>query len=158
MKKPIIYIGSDHGGFDQKTIIKKWLQNQEYQVEDIGAHQFDKDDDYPQFGFAVAQRVVELNNQITQPLALGILICRSSAGITIAANKITGARAVSVFDVTSAVHAREHNDANIIAVSGDWTSAEQAQEIIKVFLTTEFQNKPRHVRRIAQISKFEQEN
>lgn len=156
MEKSIIFIGSDHGGFEQKKIIKDWLQEQSYHVEDVGAHQFDKDDDYPQFGFAVAKKVTEIEKQITQPGAVGILVCRSSAGVTIAANKVNGARAVSIFDAKSAVHARENNNANIIALSGDWTTIEQAKEILKIFLNTEFSKLPRHERRIAQISEFEQ--
>lgn len=157
MEKQLIVIGSDHGGFEQKNIIKDWLQSEDYQVEDVGAYQFNKNDDYPKFGFAVAQKVVNYEKQVTQPDVLGILVCRSSAGVTIAANKVFGARAVSVFDEKSSKHAREHNNANIIAISGDWTSSEQAREIVKIFLNTEYKEEPRHARRIAQISEFEKE-
>ena len=158
MEKPIIFIGSDHGGFEQKNIIKDWLQSLDYQVEDVGAHQFDKDDDYPKFGFAVAKRVVDYEQQVTQPSAVGILVCRSSAGVTIAANKVDGARAVSVFDEQSAVHAREHNNANIISISGDWSSEEKIKEVIKIFLNTQYQKQPRHERRLAEINEFEKTN
>lgn len=157
MEKPIIIIGSDHGGFEQKQVLKEWLQKERYQVEDVGAHSFDPSDDYPQVAFGVAERVVGMESQITQPDAIGIIICRSSGGVTIAANKVQGARAVAIFDEKSAVHAKEHNDANIITISGDWISAERAKEIVQVFLTALYRKDTRHERRIAQIKSFEDE-
>lgn len=157
-------MGSDHGGFEQKNIIKNWLrskknkENQDCQLEleDVGAYKLDPYDDYPKFAFAVAKKVVDYQKQVTQPDAVGILICRSAGGVTVAANKVDGARAVLVSDEKSAVHAKEHNNANIIAISGDWTSTRQAKEIIKIFLSTEYKKLPRHERRIAQINDFEQ--
>ncbi len=157
MEKPIIIIGSDHGGFEQKQVLKEWLQKERYQVEDVGAHSFDPVDDYPQVAFGVAERVVAMESQITQPNAIGIIICRSSGGVTIAANKVDGARAVAIFDERSAVHAKEHNNANIITLSGDWISTERAKEIVQVFLTTLYKKDTRHERRIAQIRSFEEE-
>ncbi len=157
MEKPIIVIGSDHGGFEQKQVLKEWLQKELYQVEDVGAHNFDPTDDYPQVAFGVAQRVVGMESQITQPEAVGIIICRSSGGVTIAANKVAGARAVAIFDEKSALHAKEHNNANIITLSGDWISKERAKEIVWVFLTTQYKKETRHERRIAQIKNFEDE-
>lgn len=156
MEKPIIIIGSDHGGFKQKQALKEWLQKEQYQVEDVGAHNFDPADDYPQVAFGVAERVIAMESQITQPNAIGIVICRSSAGATIAANKVDGARAVAIFDQRGAIHAKEHNNANIITISGDWVSIERAKEIVQVFLTTLYKKDARHERRIAQIRNFEE--
>lgn len=158
MKKPIVVIGSDHGGFEQKRMIKDWLMSEGYTVEDVGAHDLDPADDYPKFAFGVAKRVVDYQNQVTQPDSIGIIICRSAGGVTIAANKIDGARAVSIFDEKSAVHAKEHNNANIITISGDWTSAQRAIEIIQVFLTAIYRKDTRHERRLAQIQFIEEEN
>jgi len=158
MKKPIVIIGSDHGGFEHKNLIKDWLQSEGYQVEDVGPYSLNPDDDYPMFAFGVANRIADYEAQITQPDVIGIIICRSSGGVTIAANKVDGVRAVSVFDEKSAVHAKEHNNANIITISGDWTSAERSKEIIQVFLTTIYNKDARHERRIAQIRKFETEH
>ncbi|GIK84283.1 MAG: ribose-5-phosphate isomerase [Patescibacteria group bacterium] len=158
MEKPIIIIGSDHGGFEQKQVLKAWLESERYQVEDVGAHTLDPTDDYPQVAFGVAQRVVENEAQVTQPGAVGIIICRSAGGVTIAANKVEGARAVCVFDERSAIHAKEHNNANIITLSGDWISSERAKEIVQVFLTAIYRKDTRHERRIAQIKKFEAEH
>ena len=156
MKKPVVIIGSDHGGFEQKKVLKEWLESEDYQVEDVGAHQLDPNDDYPQFAFGVAERVVSYEDQTTQPDAIGIIICRSSGGVTVAANKVNGARAVSIFDEKSAIHAKEHNNANIVTISGDWVSPQKAKEIVQIFLTTLYTKDARHERRIAQIRNFEE--
>lgn len=158
MQKPIIAIGSDHGGFEHKSILTSWLQSEGYQVEDVGAHQLDPNDDYPLFAFGVAKKVVEYNEQVTQPGSIGIIICRSSGGVTVAANKVDGIRAVSIFDEKSAIHAKEHNNANLVTISGDWVSPEKAKEIIQIFLTAVYRRDARHERRIAQIKEFEKNN
>lgn len=154
MDKPIIFIGGDHGGYEHKQVLLEWLRGQGYQVEDMGAHELNPKDDYPKYAFAVAQAVVKAESETNKPV-FGIITCRSAGGVTIAANKVTGARAVAVTDVKSAIHAREHNQANIITLSGDWVSESQAKELVKIFLETEFSHEPRHMRRIAQISEFE---
>ena len=147
-----IYLGADHGGYAAKEQLKKWLQANHYDFEDCGAFQLDPEDDYPDFSFPAAEKVA----QDSLHEARGILSCRSSGGAVIAANKVRGIRAVSVFDQTSARHAREHNDANIIGVSGDWSTSEQIQEIVKTFLTTPFSQEPRHLRRIQKITQYEE--
>lgn len=145
-----IYIGADHGGFEMKEEIKKWLIEHSYEVEDCGNTVFDSDDDYPDFAFPVAEKVANSNET-----AKGLLICRSGGGVVISANKVKGVRAVDVFDQKSVLHARSHNNANIISVGGDWVSIAEAKEIIKTFLETEFKNEERHVRRIKKISDYE---
>jgi ribose 5-phosphate isomerase B len=157
--KNTIYIGSDHGGFELKNHLKTWLEHQGYSVKDLGAEEFDPKDDYPQYAIAVAQAVVNFaEGQTEDDFALGIIVCRSSGGVTVAANKVVGARAVAVYDVKSAVHAREHNNANIATISGDWLSKAQAEEVIKAFLTTSFNKEERHLRRLQQIANFEKNN
>ena len=154
MKKPIVIIGSDHGGFEHKNLIKDWLQSEGYQVEDVGPYSLNPDDDYPMFAFGVANRIADYEAQITQPDVIGIIICRSSGGVTIAANKVDGVRAVSVFDEKSAVHAKEHNNANIISLSGDWLGEDEAKRIVEVFLKARFSGAERHKRRLTKIEKF----
>lgn len=144
-----IYLGADHGGFELKELVKEWLSEWGYEYDDLGALSFDPEDDYPQFAFQVAQRVT------TEPEAIGILACRSSAGVVIAANKVTGARAVGIVDELAAKHAREHNNANLIALAGDWLNPDQARLVIQSFLSTPFSHAERHVRRLEQISKYE---
>jgi ribose 5-phosphate isomerase B len=93
-----VYLGADHGGYEMKEVIKKWLLENHYEVEDCGAFSFDAEDDYPDFTFPAAEKVA----QDSTGQVRGILSCRSSGGAVIAANKVKGIRAVSVFDVKSA--------------------------------------------------------
>ncbi len=166
----MIYLGADHGGFELKEKIKKWLSEWGYQWEDLGNKVLDINDDYPEFAFRVAKKVAEdeVKNQkskiksTSQNLkedwkdkSKGILACRSAAGMVIAANKIKGIRAAAAFDEKSAIHSRINNDANILAVSGDWMDDDAARKVIKVWLETEFSEEERHRRRLAEIGNFE---
>lgn len=145
-----IYLGADHGGFELKEQVKTWLAQWGHTWKDLGNAAYDEADDYPQFALAVGK-------QVAASRAKGVLACRSAGGMVIAANKVKGARAVNVFDVKSARHAREHNDANIAVLSGDWLSAEEAKEALKTFLMTEFTGQERHARRLKQIETYEQQ-
>lgn len=145
----MIFLGSDHGGYKLKEQIKSWLDEWGYKWEDMGNTIYDKDDDYPEFAIKVAKKTVE-NSQNK-----GILACRSAAGMVIAANKVKGIRAVTVVDGKGAKHARLHNDANVIGLSGDWMNDKKAEEIVKVFLETKFSGEDRHLRRIKKIAEYE---
>lgn len=157
----MIYLGSDHGGFDLKEKIKKWLTKWGYQWEDLGNQLYEKEDDYPVFALAVAKRVVEeekkenMGNKPWPERPKGLITCRSAAGMVIAANKVKGARAATAFDSHSAKHCRLHNDVNILALSGDWLDEYHAKKILKIWLETEFSGEERHVRRIKEIEEFE---
>ena len=146
-----IFIGSDHGGFELKEKVKSLL-TKGYLVQDLGALQFDPTDNYPQYALAVATQVAQT------PGSFGILFCRSGGGMVIAANKVKGIRAVAVEDERSVVHAREHNNANIISLSGDWVNPDLIELIITKFLSTPFDITSRHQLRLDQISKYENEN
>lgn len=157
----MIYLGSDHGGFDLKEKIKKWLTKWEYTWEDLGNDVYEKEDDYPEFAQKAARKVVEeekSGNQYPKPWKdrpKGIITCRSAAGMVIAANKINGARCATAFDSRSAQHCRLHNDVNILALSGDWLDEFQAKKILKIWLETEFSGEERHVRRLKLIEVYE---
>lgn len=144
-----VFIGSDHGGFILKEQIKSWLSYLGYAVEDLGAKSLVEDDDYPDYAFSVAANVA------SNPDSKGFLFCRSGGGMIIAANKIKEIRAVSIHNRESAVLAREKNDANIVSISADWTSEDQAKEMILAFLESSFSKAERHVRRINKIREFE---
>jgi len=146
----MIYLGADHGGFALKEQIKSWLTSWKLDFEDLGAHTIDPEDDYPQFAFAVAEAVAKDPNQHK-----GILACRSAAGVIIAANKVLGVRAVSPMTEQAAEHARLHNNTNVIGLSGDWLDSQQAETLLKIWLTTPFSQEVRHQRRIDQISQYE---
>ncbi len=153
----MIYLGSDHGGFELKESIKKFLDNLGHKYKDLGNSSFEKEDDYPKYAFLVAKKVGKEDNSSKpwKERSKGILFCRSSGGMIIAANKVKNVRAVSVFDKISAKHSREHNDANVIALSGDWTNEKQAKKIIKTWLETEFSDEKRHKRRLNLIRDYE---
>lgn len=148
----MIYLGADHGGYQLKEKVKFWLKEWKLKFEDLGAKKLDSEDDYPQFAFAVAEKVG--NDKESQ----GILICRSSGGMIIAANKVRGVRAVAAFNPTQAKHAREHNHANIIGISGDWSKDTEVKTTIKTFLDTKFSKEERHRRRVSQIRDYESED
>ncbi len=144
-----VFLGADHGGFELKEKIKSWLEEWELPYEDKGALTVDPEDDYPDFAFAVAESVAEdhINNK-------GVLACRSAAGMVIAANKVTNVRAITASKEIAAQHSREHNDANVISLSGDWLSDEEAKAILKTFLFTDFSHEDRHQRRLDKISNY----
>lgn len=148
-----LVLGADHGGYPYvETLIQK-LENEGYTVMSVGAEQLDPNDDYPKFAFEVGKTVSALRAQ--GRAAYGILLCRSGAGMTIAANKIAGIRAVTATTDAQVRHSREHNDANVLSLSADWSTAEDMWRLIQVFIATPFSKEVRHQRRIDQITEFE---
>ncbi|MFH1683239.1 MAG: RpiB/LacA/LacB family sugar-phosphate isomerase [Candidatus Woesearchaeota archaeon] len=143
-----IYLGADHAGFELKEKLKVWLDKHKLDYEDLGNQALDPKDDYPDFAEKVARRVVKEK-------VLGILVCGSAQGMCIAANKIRGARAVIPFSLKEARLAREHNDANIICLSGWYTHFHRATKMLERFLTTPFSKEVRHVRRLNKIKSME---
>lgn len=145
----MIYLGADHAGFRLKEQIKKYLHDQKLKFEDLGNLKLEKNDDYPEYGHKVAKAVASEKD------SMGILICGTSYGICIVANKVKGTRAVSVNTVREAKLSREHNNANILCLSGWDISINKAKKIIKAWLNTKFSTHPRHHRRVYQIKKIE---
>ncbi|MBI2613053.1 RpiB/LacA/LacB family sugar-phosphate isomerase [Candidatus Kaiserbacteria bacterium] len=146
-----VVLAADHGGFNLKEALKAHLETQGYDVEDMGALSLDPADDYPDFMYPAAQKVgADLN-------ARGIFLCRSGAGAAIVGNKVKDVRAVVARTVEEAKHAREHNDANVVALSSDSLSAEQARDIVSTFLSTPFSGEDRHLRRLKKLMKIEGE-
>lgn len=146
----MIYLGADHGGFTLKAQIVQWLTEWQLPFVDLGAYTQDSEDDYPTFALAVAEAVAQ------QPTEhKGILACRSAAGVVIAANKVKTVRAVAPFNVLAAKHSREHNDANVIGLSGDWLQPEDVKQMLITWLNTPFSGEKRHVRRLQAISDYE---
>ncbi|MBR8461963.1 ribose 5-phosphate isomerase B [Campylobacter sp. faydin G-24] len=142
MKSKRILIASDHAGFALKSEIKENLINLGYEVVDLGA-QNDKDSvDYPDFAHALAQSIT--------PDDRGILICGTGIGISIAANRHNNVRCALCHDETTASLAREHNDANVIAMGARVIEKQMALKMLNIFLNTEFSG-GRHERRIAKI-------
>lgn len=146
-----IYLGADHGGFTLKNVIRDWLMSEGHDVEDLGALALDPSDDYPRYAFAVADRVMKEK-------AVGVLLCRSGGGMAIAANRISGVRAVDCADTKAAELARLKNDANVLAIPADWVDESRAKAVIRTFLSTTFSGEERHVRRIAQLDSGPEKN
>lgn len=137
-----IYIGSDHGGFVLKEIVKSYLMSNNYSVEDLGCYNEDSVD-YPQFGRKVGYAVIENH-------ARGIVICGTGLGISMSANKVKGIRAALCHSVEYAKLSREHNNANILAMGGRFIKPELAKKITDTFLNTKFEG-GRHQRRVDDI-------
>lgn len=140
----MIGIGSDHGGFELKEIIKKHLESRGEQYRDYGTYS-EASCDYPVYGRAVAKAVA------AGDCDRGIIICGTGIGISIAANKVPGIRAALCSDCFSAQATREHNDANILALGARVLGQGLALKIVDTFLDTPFSGDERHSRRISMI-------
>ena len=140
-------MGCDHAGYALKSELVGYLEELGYETLDFGANSHDRVD-YPDYGAAVGRAITEGKAD------LGVLVCGSGIGIGIAANKISGVRAATVHDVTSAHLAREHNNANIICFGERLVGPEIARESLVAFLNAEFQG-GRHAERVQKISDLE---
>lgn len=140
----MIAIGCDHGGFELKQEIIKYLEEQNLTYKDYGCYDT-ASVDYPEYARKVANAVV------SKEAEKGILICGTGIGISIAANKVKGIRAALCHDCFSAQATREHNDANVLAMGGRIVGPGLAVKIVDIFLNTPFSEDERHIRRISQI-------
>lgn len=141
-----IYIAADHRGFALKESLKGHLQAKSFTVSDCGNSTYDEADDYPDFAKAVAERVV------ADPGSFGVMICGSGNGMAIAANRISGIRAIVARSVEDARRGRAEENANIVALGADFTSEDVVKEIVSAFLETSASLEERHVRRRAKLS------
>jgi ribose 5-phosphate isomerase B len=144
MKPTKIAIGSDHAGFDAKEKTKSELAALGVEVVDKGADNLESVD-YPDFGAAVARAVA------SGEVERGVLVCGSGIGISIAANKIPGARAALCWNEETARLAREHNDANVLCFGSRFIQPEQAARMVRIFLETEFAG-GRHTQRVEKLT------
>ncbi len=144
--KQIIPIASDHGGYEMKQYLIEKLQDGGYEVKDFGTHSADSVD-YPDMIHPLAKAIQ--NGEYP----LGIILCGSGNGAQMSANKHPHVRAALCWNVELARLARQHNDANIIALPGRFVSKETAWEMIQVFLTTDFEG-GRHEKRVAKIEQI----
>lgn len=143
MPKPTLFLGADHAGFALKEKLVPLLRKQGYDVRDL-TPVFEEGDDYPPIGKAVARRVAGSH-------AKGVLICGSGVGVAIAANRIKGARAVEAHSGQQIKKAREHNDVNVLTLSGWNNTAAKAMKFIRTFAQTPFSTAARHRRRVKEL-------
>lgn len=137
----MIAIGSDHGGYALKQEIKKHLEARKTEYKDFGCYE-ETSCDYPVYAKAVTKAIIE------GECKMGILICGTGIGISIAANKVPGIRAALCTDCFCAEATRQHNDANILCLGGRVVGSGLAEKIVDTFLDTPFSNDERHIRRI----------
>ena len=142
MKK--IFIASDHGGFKLKKFIKSFL-DKDFAIKDLGPKQNKKSVDYPDFAHKLCKQVSKNKNNI------GILVCGSGVGMSIAANKNKGIRAALCYSVENAKLSRLHNNANIITLGSRLINKNKAFKLINIFIKTKFEG-GRHKRRVKKIN------
>ncbi|PIR69498.1 MAG: ribose-5-phosphate isomerase, partial [Candidatus Niyogibacteria bacterium CG10_big_fil_rev_8_21_14_0_10_46_36] len=142
-------LATDHAGFALKEKLKAYLQEGGHDVQDMGAHSLDDQDDYPDFIRPLAEAISK------DPESRGIILGGSGQGEAMAANRVAGVRAAVYYggDKEIVVLSREHNDANILSLGARFLSDEEAKSIVKLWLGTAFSGEVRHQRRIDKIDK-----
>ncbi len=149
-----VHLGSDHAGLELKDHLTTSLIDHGYEVVDHGPFVYDALDDYPGFCLRAAEGVAA--DRAEGQLSMGVVIGGSGNGEQMAANKVEGIRCALVWSEETATLAREHNDANVVSVGGRMHSVDDMTRFVQVFLSTEFTHDERHVRRIGQLSTYEQ--
>jgi ribose 5-phosphate isomerase B len=144
-----IHIGSDHAGLDFKNELITHLVMNGHDVTDHGPYEYDALDDYPDFCIPCAQAVAK------DATSMGIVLGGSGNGEQMAANKVKGIRAALVWSIETAKLAREHNNANVIAVGGRMHESDFVKQLIDTFIATPFPGDERHVRRIEKVGNYE---
>lgn len=145
-----VHLGSDHAGYQLKQHLVRWLAEQGHDVADHGPSEYDADDDYPAFCLRAAEAVAAESG------SLGVVVGGSGNGEQIAANKVTGIRAVLAWSEETAALGRRHNDANVVSVGARMHAAEEVIRFVGVFLSTSFSHDQRHARRIDMLSRYDE--
>ena len=146
-----IAIAADHAGLALKTDVAALISAWGHDLLDLGAHEFDPDDDYPDFAALVARAVAD------GTVERGVIVCGSGVGASIAANKVPGVRAAMCHDTYSAHQGVEHDDMNVLCVGGRVIGPETAREALAAFLAARFSGEERHVRRLEKVNALERQ-
>lgn len=147
----MIYLASDHGGFEFKNELKNYLEKKDLKYIDLGPFTYEPDDDYPIYARKLAEAIVASNGR-------GIAICKTGVGMSIALNKFDDIRAAEVYTVPEAKKSREHNDTNVLVLGADILKTKKGLAILDAWLNTKFSGEERHIRRLSQIKQYEEEN
>ncbi|AMM34510.1 ribose 5-phosphate isomerase [Sinomonas atrocyanea] len=148
-----VHIATDHAGMELSSHLITALSAKGFEMVDHGPAVYDAEDDYPAFCINAARAVMADRAEGVD--ALGIVLGGSGNGEQIAANKVEGVRAALAWNLETAKLAREHNDANVVALGGRQHSVEEATELIEAFLSEPFSGAERHSRRIGKIAAYE---
>ena len=144
-------IAADHAGYELKALLVPWLKSAGHQIIDLGAHQLDPDDDYPDYAAAVGQMVQSGGAE------RGIVVCGSGVGACIAANKVPGIRACLCHDTYTSHQGVEHDDMNVICLGARIIGIELVKEILQAFLSANFVPEPRFHRRLEKLLELERQ-
>lgn len=145
-----IFIAADHRGFELKNKLIPWLKSQGHTVVDCGNTAYDPGDDYPDFTLVVVRQL--FSTEAVENEALGIAICGSGVGVSIAANRFKDIRCALGFNIEQIKHARENDHINVLSLPSDYISFTTAKKIVKTFLTTKPIMKEKYLRRIKKIA------
>ena len=149
----MLFIASDHRGYNLKEFLKGYLSQEKIPFKDVGNHKFDPEDDYPDYAFKLASEVAKDTKENT-----GIMACGSGLGMVVVANKVKGVRAGLIMSEWFAEHGKENDDLNIISFSADKTDFSSAERILKKWMSAKFNNSDKYKRRLDKIKKIEEEN
>ena len=139
-----VYIGSDHGGFKLKEVLKNWMESEGLEFTDLGCFS-EESVDYPEIAHEVCEKVN------SDPASRGVLVCGTGLGMSMVANKLKGVRAAMCTNEFMAQMAREHNNAQVICMGGRVSDEETSRKMLSMFLKTDFSGEDRHKRRISKI-------
>lgn len=145
----MVYLVSDHGGFDAKEHLVRWLKLHRVPVVDLGPTKADPDDDYPLWAARLARQIQKSKNSV------GIALCRSGVGMALVANKFSGIRAAQAFTPAMAAQSRQDEDCNVVSLAADYLSQRELRAIVRSWLTTKFKAKLRYQRRLKEIRTIE---
>lgn len=143
-----VYLGADHAGFELKNRIREHLAHNGYEVEDIGPHTLDLEDDYPKYTYLVSTKVLGEDD------SRGILVCGSGQGVCMAANRVRGIRAALVWSQELARETRRDNDSNVLCLASRFTDEETALAIVDNWLDEKFSGEERHNRRLDELEEL----
>ncbi|MDE1860467.1 MAG: RpiB/LacA/LacB family sugar-phosphate isomerase [Candidatus Micrarchaeota archaeon] len=143
----VIYVGSDHGGFELKKHVIEFLKAKGYSVVDVGPFSYDKDDDYPDYAQKLCENVARKGK--------GILICRSGHGMAVTANKFKGVYASVCWSPDAAARAKRDENLNVISLPADFIGPEDAERTVLAWLDTPFNGEERHMRRLGKVRGIE---
>jgi len=145
MRSVRVAIAADHAGFELKNALSEQIRQLGHEVIDLGAHEYQAGDDYPDYAEAAAKAVV--NGEAER----AVLICGSGVGASVAANKVKGVRAGLCHDTYSAHQGVEHDDMNVLVLGSRIIGSALAEELLKAFLAARFSGEPRHKRRLQKV-------
>jgi ribose 5-phosphate isomerase B len=144
-----IYIGADHAGYKLKNALREHLTHTGFEVEDVGAKTLEAEDDYPRYAYAVAAKILGGDDG-----DLGLLICGSGQGMSMAANRVNGVRAALAWDTASATAAREDDNANVLVLPARFINDYAASDMVDAWLGAKFKSNPKYLRRLDELEEL----